>query len=149
MVTTLNGDDMEPWEEGPDKEIFEYNGYTCVIIRHSTMKHLCGYIGVEKDSPLWDKSYNELSFLSVHGGLTFSQHGDGHKLPEGKYWFGFDCAHGGDYIPSISERGSGTYKDREFVKQQLILLTYDIQELETLLNKAIINETAINETNHN
>lgn len=37
--------------------------------------------------------------LRVHGGITWSEDGDGKYLPKGRWWFGFDCARSGDLSP--------------------------------------------------
>lgn len=63
--------------------------------------------------------------FSVHGGLTFSGHCQGkakeatgicHRPGPGEtdrvWWFGFDCAHAGDYAPGIDRIPGLTYHDR-------------------------------------
>ena len=46
-----------------------------------------------------DYSHEDLD-VDVHGGLTYSEMGDGEEgFKEGFKWFGFDCAHAGDYSP--------------------------------------------------
>jgi len=38
----------------------------------------------------------------VHGGVTYDgDHVPDHK-PDGRWWFGFDCGHAGDYAPGVS-----------------------------------------------
>jgi hypothetical protein len=39
--------------------------------------------------------------LDCHGGLTFS--GSPPWLPDGYWWFGFDCSHSGDFIPGSAK----------------------------------------------
>lgn len=41
--------------------------------------------------------------LRVHGGLTYAQDQEPFGKPDGLWWFGFDCAHSGDLIPSFEE----------------------------------------------
>ena len=55
---------------------------------------LCAYVGVALDHPLANKSYDLP--ISAHGGLTFSDKGDGIR-PEGYYWYGWDYSHCDDY----------------------------------------------------
>jgi len=35
--------------------------------------HWCGYIGIPKDHPLAGFSYDDISLISAHGGLTFAE----------------------------------------------------------------------------
>lgn len=69
--------------------------------------HWCGYIGIPKDYPLAGFGYDDISFVSAHGGLTFAEKGEkeykqGEKKgqpypwPEGYYWYGWDYGHAGD-----------------------------------------------------
>ena len=54
-----------------------------------------GYVRIPEGHEYYDKNYDEID-VSVHGGLTFSEHitSDG-VLPKG-FWVGFDTAHYGD-----------------------------------------------------
>jgi len=76
-----------------------HNGLRCVVILSTTLGHRCGYVGVPKDNPLFEKDYREIDFLiEVHGGLTYSGGGNESKYPvkSDLWWFGYDCAHSGD-----------------------------------------------------
>ena len=59
--------------------------------------------------------------IDVHGGLTYSKdHSPGNE-PDGLWWFGFDCAHVGDYCPQYEKFGynsGGVYRDIEYVKAE-------------------------------
>lgn len=82
---------------------------------------------------LIDISYEDID-IGVHGGLTFGEIGKGeHGWQEGFHWYGFDCAHSGDYGPYIDERSLAihrnvtgrdgpasyeTYKNWEYVKDE-------------------------------
>lgn len=108
---------MKPkWETEPSFEVFTYKGLVCIIKRHPTLKHLCGYVGLWKDSPLYKVHYDKLYHLNVHGALTFSDF-----FGEGDIWFlGFDCGHSFDYVPgspvfSDVER----YADIEYVRSEV------------------------------
>jgi|SRR3972149_5302496 len=40
------------------------------------------------------------------------------KWPEGFWWVGFDCAHGGDYIPGLDVTREDTYRNWTWVKAE-------------------------------
>ena len=71
-----------------------------------------GYVGVNKDHPLYGVEYNEIfSKISIHGGLTYSGHIKNRKhnptqvnwVDEDLWWFGFDTFHSGDRIDYLSK----------------------------------------------
>lgn len=117
------------WQEEPDKIQWEdkETKLPCLIVRNNS-GNLCGYVGVSEKHPLYQKAYQESEDLNCHGGLTFSgfcqEREDGicHKPdpgePEKVWWLGFDCAHGGDIIPSFMTKefmdlGIKTFTDRD------------------------------------
>ena len=104
---TLLHDDMKVSEK---RWVDDSTGLSCLIIRHPSMKHLCGYVGVKEGSPLFgmDYSNDRLNSIDVHGGLTYADRYKGE--PKDIWWFGFDCAHSGDYVPSMAQYG-GTFED--------------------------------------
>lgn len=145
-----------PWTDEPDKVqwVDEATGLDCLIVRQPRSGHLCGYVGVGPDHPChgrgysdaWEDDYREGSpdnVINVHGGLTFADacaesedpaHGICHIAepgrPEHVWWFGFDCAHAGDYSPRdaiyaakygepFSRDGSEAYRDRAYVEAQV------------------------------
>lgn len=85
------------WEEEPDYETFTHLGYQGIIKRQPQLLTLCGYIGVPQSHPFYGRDYDSVyGYLDCHGGLTFSG-----QFPDFPHWFfGFDCAHAGDLIPS-------------------------------------------------
>jgi hypothetical protein len=122
-----------PWQEEPDKRqwLDGATGLPCLMVRGSHGA-LCGYVGVTEGHPLFGVGYSSCpckcgkdwcdhtpeSVLRVHGGITFadfcaegSEHGICHKVDPGEndrvWWFGFDCAHAGDYSPGYDWRHSG------------------------------------------
>ena len=118
-------------KEGDLKE-FEINGIKCTIIRHPSLKTLCGYIDLTEDFP----EYGTDPDIYCHGGLNFTQQ-------NGKYWrIGFDCGHAGDIVPSMFqlEELSGilfddsfgsyqnTYKDMDYVEVEIMAI---IDQLDT------------------
>lgn len=61
----------------------------------------------------------------VHGGLTYSGDKCPTNDPDGNWWFGFDCAHAGDFIPYdgavrdlVSRHDGDIYRDLTFVIAQ-------------------------------
>lgn len=58
--------------------------------------HWCGYIGIPIDHPLAGFSYEDILFISAHGGLTFADKGK-NEWPVNYYWYGWDYGHLGDY----------------------------------------------------
>jgi len=71
--------------------------------------------------------------IRVHGGLTFAsgcRHGDdpskgichipGEGEPDTVWWFGFDCAHSGDYVPAYDRRYSFGCDDEVYRTQQYV-----------------------------
>ena len=91
-----------PWESEPNHAewIDEDTDYKCRIVRHDHFGHLCGYVGIPKNHPLWGKHYSddEVENLDAHGGLTHSGEDQDDK---DTWWFGFDCSHGGDLSPNM------------------------------------------------
>ncbi len=78
-----------------------------------------------------DVSYQDLE-IHVHGGLTWSEIGDNYAgRREGFKWYGFDCAHSGDYWPPIDPKVyeitqqypaahmNETYRNWEYVKNEV------------------------------
>jgi hypothetical protein len=103
--------------------------------------HLCGYVGIpechlsakqqsEFVSPCsgakHDVTYDWWNDkgIEVHGGLTFSQAGDGDLWPEGYYWLGFDCAHRCD-----DPRFGGTPKDADYVERECLSLARQVANI--------------------
>jgi len=104
------------WQDEPDKKQWKdkETGLPCLIVRNR-FGGLCGYVGVERRHPFFEKNSADIDF-DVHGGLTFSgpcSEGDEknsicHIPGEGEsdhvWWFGFDCAHGSDLLPAMVSR---------------------------------------------
>lgn len=76
--------------------------------------------------------------MRVHGGLTYA----GGKLPtadapDGKWWFGFDCAHAGDLAPGMLEysprHSSEIYRNQQYVVAECQSLAFQLAKIgETL-----------------
>lgn len=118
---------IKEWEHEPDRLEFEYDGFQCLILRCPESKHLNGYVGLPKWHPYYGRNYDDMD-VDVHGGLTFSQEGDGGNWASGSWWIGFDCAHYGDLIPQWllmigrKARADETYRNIEYVKGELMCL---------------------------
>lgn len=95
------------WVDEPDEVVFTHCGFKCRVSRIGVNEtphedifsaHLCGYIFVPKDHPwfgldkeaFWEKDIN------VHGGVT-----DTYSYSDELWRVGFDCAHSGDYMPTL------------------------------------------------
>ena len=74
------------WEElTSDKVGTIYVDKTDGNLRYLVMRgpaSLCAYIGVALDHPIAGKHYDFID-INVHGGLTFSQEGNGKQWPKG------------------------------------------------------------------
>jgi len=82
----------------------------CLIRRNNTLA-LCGYVVITSDNKLYGLDYDHLYSqidTHVHGGLTYSDEG------EGGWVIGFDCAHAGDLCPAFPYY-DGVYRTKEFV----------------------------------
>ena len=153
------------WQEEPDKLQWtdEATGLPCLAVRNPRGGHWCGYVGVSKGHPFFEKEYSACARgcdgywcehspsaqLSVHGGITFSskcrhdEHGVCHVVEEGEdddvWWLGFDCAHCGDFSPghsSIYMEGTD-YKTLSYVKREAALLA---QQLKTIGDDKLPND---------
>lgn len=127
------GSTEKPWLTEPKSASWKrrINGYElyCAIVRNPHMGHLCGYVGIGAEHPLYDNDDymdSPLVNLEVHGGLTFASSSSRLKLlsqamPVGSWCFGFDCAHYGDLVPSMENHGRDyeQYRDFKYVTEQV------------------------------
>jgi hypothetical protein len=120
------------WKSEPDKVqyIEEITGYPALIVRGPSGA-LCGYVGVPRNHPHYEKHYSEV-LVDVHGHLTYASKCDPnghicHTVDVGEdddvWWLGFDCAHLGDYRPAsyVSDRGTSAYfyKSISYVENEI------------------------------
>ena len=98
-----------------DFKIWLHNGMLCMIRRHPSFNHLCGYVAVTKKHPLFNKTYDNIT-SHVHGGLTFAGTWNSKNL----WWFGFDCAHAGDLVfyEGCKPYEDDVYRDMEYVTKE-------------------------------
>jgi hypothetical protein len=122
-----------PWSTEPDKVQWtdDATGLMC-LARRGPVGAWCGYVGIAAEHPLFGVAYDKCSLgceetwcdhrpdslLDVHGGITYSDfcqeedrpHGICHipepGQPERVWWFGFDCSHAGDLMPSFLRYGA-------------------------------------------
>lgn len=102
-----------PWDGECDKIqwLDQRTQLPCLLCRSPVSGGWCGYVGVSKGHPLFEKPYIEIEAdLDVHGGLTFTDHcHEGgricHLVEEGEddnvWWLGFDCNHALDRAPGL------------------------------------------------
>lgn len=74
--------------------------------------------------------------FSVHGGVTYSGFDNGKYKPEG-FWWGFDCAHAGDFTPSSlsygwAPSGEDVYRELLYVQAQTEGLALQFQQVKAL-----------------
>jgi hypothetical protein len=157
-----------PWENEPDELqwVDPATGYPCRILRNP-MGALCGYVGVDSKHPLHKVRYSyddngPRMLFYVHGGLTFSDHFTARankfkglcfeftyfKDLKEFWWFGFDCAHHGDFYPGVKlfpkvsckkdipgvpyteDLSETAYKDINYVTQECHKLARQLKDYE-------------------
>lgn len=131
---------------------FKHKSLICRVVKHNSFN--CGYVGVPKEHKCFENSYHDIEYeIDVHGGLTFSDFFEHIESNYNKYYYiGFDCAHGGDFIPGVNFGLSTThinsYKDYDFVKKECIKLAEQLIEIDPkykiLRRKMIIAKTFLN-----
>jgi hypothetical protein len=101
-------EDKSSWERGewdnePDRIEWRHNGRPCLIVRNNSGA-LCGYASVAEGHPRFGQK--DRGELDCHGGVTYEDFCvEGGKIchvpkpgePDRVWWFGFDCAHSGEY----------------------------------------------------
>lgn len=95
-----------PWHYEPDRLEFRHCGLPCILVR-GPVGNWCGYVGVTNSHPAYRIGYDDV-VVEVHGGLTYSEACNGAicHVPrpdesDDVWWLGFDCAHSGDYSPTM------------------------------------------------
>ena len=146
-------------EEG-DEKFFWYLGYPCAILRPcSDRKHLCGYVGVPKDHPIYGlPPYIQAfeNYFHVHGGLNYYRFDLPPKAytenPSKDFWFfGFSCTHEGDIVPLNEDcsncgdeflerpiRHGDSYKDMKFVEKEVRKLAHQLKQIENELELKLV-----------
>lgn len=120
-----------PWQTEPDRMDWIHAGFSCFALRND-FGIWCGYVGVPKEHPDYEKSHGDMS-VNVHGGLTYSNKCQGpichvpkDGMPADVWWFGFDSGHADDLSPSITAvLGDSAsflkyqvYRDADYIKKE-------------------------------
>lgn len=140
-----------PWDTEPDRVAWVLTNTSCVA-RRGPMGAWCGYVAVGYDHPWYLVRYNdpigpcaeectdELGYhchtpadlISVHGGLTYSAvlPGGDTEGSDDQWYFGFDCAHVSDFVPSLAGlRTDGEYRGLGFVIIECDFLARSLREV--------------------
>lgn len=144
------------WDDEPDKVqwLDTTTKLPCLIHRGTQAGALCGYVGVTKEHPCFEKGYDDVHDMidiGVHGGLAFvskcnpeiNENGRGicHVVEDGEddnvWWLGFDCGHNGDLCPSTQKTYGAlgfsmegeVYRNIAYVKQQIESLAKQLYEM--------------------
>lgn len=144
-----------PWISEPDKVQYVEQGFPALIVRNHHGS-LCGYVGVPKTHPAFEKDYNDVDdeIAEVHGGLTYSrfcqeddseEEGICHVVEPGEddhiWWLGFDCGHAWDLAPAMSHRMrqlhpeyreiefEQSYRDIDFVRREIAVLAEQLRAM--------------------
>ena len=135
-----------PWMTEPDKLNWKTEaGLPGMIVRNRSGA-LCGYVAVTKEHPLYRVEYSSGDWpdspegqIDVHGGLTYSAacrgsicHVPEPGEPDNVWWFGFDCAHCGDWTPAEMAPYLGSYRTMPGGREQYRDIEYVKREVESL-----------------
>lgn len=140
-----------PWKLEPDKMLWidEETGFECLIRRIEFISHLCGYVGITKDHPLYEIPLLEYmrnslleDYFKVHGNITMTTLGSSFDKEPGPYnkigrvpmpnmtspdqiwWIGIDFMQEEDIIPKVSNdpnenNGERVYRDIGYVMNEV------------------------------
>lgn len=105
------------WHNEPNRLDWQASGYPCLVVRHASLLHLCGYVAVPPGHPWHGLDYDSIEpYPDIHGGLTFAEDHPPLGEPDSNWWLGFDCAHAGDLVPGMMRHApDDEYRDFEFV----------------------------------
>lgn len=125
------------------------SGYRCLVLV-GPVGALNGYVEVPESHPWFGVHYGEHldptcgtdwcwehtpeAAISVHGGITYANTGEGFPIEMTGWWFGFDCAHAGDLVPSSAKYG-GAHPDDvlrgpEWVAAETSRLAHQLAKIE-------------------
>jgi hypothetical protein len=109
------------------------SGYPCLLKRNMHFGFWLGYVGVPSTHPYYKKGYDDIGYLDVHGGLTYTgwhpndetwnQPPDYMSRDESYWWLGFDAGHAWDLSP-FDEYGHidiamEEYRTKGYVKKEV------------------------------
>lgn len=96
------------WGEEFDVVKFYFKEYKCMVFRvvikepcvedHYFGGHFCGYVFLDSNHSLFGENFQNIT-IDCHGGISFSEY----VQEQGAHLIGFDCAHSGDYVPSLEK----------------------------------------------
>lgn len=132
-----------PWEHEPDHVQFKAHGFACMLHRNP-MGAWCGYVGVPASHPYYEKDWDQVPDIDVHGGLTYAGKCQGELChvpepgePDDIWWLGFDCSHCYDETPALSSRLKrfqaasdlvfGIYRDEAYVTDETTRLAQQLR----------------------
>jgi len=132
-----------PWDSEGDRFDFRYRGLPCLALR-GPLGSWCGYVGVYPGHPAYKVHYDDIP-VSVHGGLTYSDHCHEpicHEEEPGErpvWWAGFDTSHAFDLVPGM-EAFRVKYRDmrRPPSDDTYRDLSYVIAECKSLADQLLI-----------
>jgi len=114
--------------------------------------HWCGYVGIPEEHPLAGLSYDDISFISAHGGLTYANEAS-KNWPKGYFWYGWDYGHPGDashYGGRVGKISPVRDEDKDWTVAEVIAdswgALYEFKKLMRVAEK-IANKTTPNEKN--
>ena len=93
-----------PWDWEPDRISWRTRtGLPAMIMRNPTTGALSGYVGVPEGHPHHGHTTGQLGLARY--AITYAGQTPQEQKPSrnGHWWFGFHCAHGGQYAPQISK----------------------------------------------
>jgi hypothetical protein len=102
----------------------------CFIRRNHSLA-LCGYVVITTDNKLFRLDYEQLYSkinVHVHGGLTYSDEG------EGGWVIGFDCAHAGDLCPAFTHF-DGIYRTKQYVISECEKLAEEVSKFSGIIQR--------------
>jgi len=126
---------MELWDAEPDWLGFDAAGFECMVVRHSPLNNLWGYVCVGPAHPCFGQRHQDID-VDVHGGLTLSHN----RCPVARendtpdWWLGFDCAHLGDLRPGLVDPLGADpderYRDIGYVMNETVKLAVQLAAMQ-------------------
>ena len=143
-----------PWDGEPDeRKWLSAAGYPCLVLRHSSSGHLCGYVGMWPSHP-WHGRLYDLD-VSCHGGITYGSSDGSRGCDPSLWWLGFDCSHVDDLTPDMAATAhkggiwglhNEIYCNLQYVIAECQELARQIEEADDPLARAV--RAANQEANH-
>lgn len=107
-----------PWQTEPDRVDFVANGFACLLLRHPNHGHWCGYVGVPREHPAYERTENY--DLDFHGTVNYAAHCSPPichvpepGMPDDVWWLGGDFGRIWDLCPGVA---SSIGRAHEFIR---------------------------------